>query len=588
MSGKIVTGVIALLMATTASVQAQDVNASPAYGSTSLGAGFQPDPRSVAVQAGGAISANTLDAYCSGFISHQPSHNLEYSAGDYELFLSAASDADTVLVVNAPDGSWHCNDDAPGQGLNAGISFAEPQSGLYNIWVGSLDFGGGYEPAMLHMSELGFSSENIFSRSPNALLQPNAASLSLRAGFDEDPRIVTVQAGGDLDGSRATSGQCWGSISEAPDVWLDYSANEDFDLYLSMESASDTTMMVLAPDGNWLCDDDSAGNLNPGIHIASPMSGRYAIWSGRFSDGSLADASLFVSELGFGGNADAVAVVDPDLPGLYGSDHLLAGFAPDPHSIVMEAGGGIDIFEAVGQECRGFTTTAPSYDLTYQAGDLDLYISAYSDRDATLVVNAPDGSWRCDDDSAGDLNPGLHFNEPLSGAYQIWVGTYSEGGEAAAALHVSELGFGGEFEFESGLDVSLPATSGSISLASGFLPDPFEVDLGAGGTHSAEYAADSHCRGYVNEAPTYELEFTSGELPLYISAASETDTTLVINAPDGSWICNDDQDGFNPGVMISEPLSGIYDIWVGTYFRDEGVGARMSISEIGFPESEEF
>jgi len=587
MSAKIVTGVITLLMATTGLASAQDVNAPPAYGSTSLEAGFQPDPHTIPVQAGGAISANQLDEACFGYITHQPSYNLNYSASEYELFLSAASDADTVLVVNAPDGSWHCNDDAPGQGLNAGISFSDPQSGLYNIWVGSLDFGGGYEPAMLHMSELGFSSENIFSRSPNALLSPNADSLVLGAGFAEDPRVIPIQAGGDIDGGRATNGQCWGVISEAPDVWLDYSASDAFDLYLSMESASDTTMMVLAPDGNWLCDDDTAGNLNPGIHITSPQSGRYAIWGGRFSEGALADASLFVSELGFGGKVDIAAILGTDLPGLYGSETLVAGFAPDPHTIVMQAGGEVDIFEAVGQECRGFTTTAPSYELTYQAGDLDLYISAYSDRDTTLVVNMPDGSWRCDDDSAGSLNPGLHFNEPVSGQYRVWVGTYSEGGEAEAALHVSELGFGGEFEFESGLDYSLPATAGSVSLASGFMPDPYEVDLGAGGTHSAEYAADAHCRGYVAEAPTFELDYTASELALYISAVSETDTTLVINAPDGSWVCNDDNDGFNPGVIFDQPMSGVYDIWVGTYFRDEGVSARMSISELGFPASEE-
>jgi hypothetical protein len=574
---------IAILVASFVSAHAQDWEATPAYGSRSLDAGFREDPTSIPVRAGGAISANQVDTNCYGFITHQPSFNLNYDAGSYELFLSAASDVDAVLVVNAPDGSWHCNDDAPGDfGLNPGISFSDPMDGLYNIWVGSLSSGSGFEPAMLHISELGFSSENVYSRSPNALLTPHSGQLNLTAGFSDDPRDIAVQAGGDIDVSRATGGQCYGSVSEAPDVWLDYSSSEAFDLYVSMVADVDTTLAILGPLGEWHCDDDSAGDLNPGVHISDPQSGRYAVWAARFSEGPLADASLYVSELGFQGVADEPDVLDFSLPSNYGSTEVTAGFSPDPHNVDLQAGGGVDVFAAVGQGCRGFASMAPDYDLTYEAGQLDLYVSATSEGDTTLIVNAPDGTWWCDDDGAGNLNPGVHFDEPLSGRYDIWVGTYNEGGFEAATLHISELGFGDEYEATQSLDFALPANFGDVTLQGGFTPDPYAVDLIAGGNVAVEMAVGAQCVGYVTEAPDFELTFTPGELALFVSATSETDTTLLINSPDGTWYCNDDNEGFNPGIEFEAPLDGVYDIWVGTYREGDGAEATLRISELGF------
>ena len=222
-------------------------------------------------------------------------------------------------------------------------------------------------------------------------------------GFSDDPRTVAVQAGGDLDASRGTSGQCWGQVSEAPDVWLNYAASDSFDLFLSMQADADTTLVVQDPTGAWHCDDDEAGDLNPGVHIQNPETGRYAIWGGRYSQGSLVDATVFISELGFLGGVVEPAVLDYSLPSNYGSVELEAGFAPDPHNVDVMAGGEVSVFDAIGDNCRGFASTAPDYDLTYEAGSLDLYISATSEGDATIVVNAPDGSWWCDDDSAGCL-----------------------------------------------------------------------------------------------------------------------------------------------------------------------------------------
>jgi hypothetical protein len=99
---------------------------------------------------------------------------------------------------------------------------------------------------------------------------------------------------------------------------------------------------------------------------------------------------------------------DPSAEPYYGSVSLSAGFADDPHEVAISAGGSVDA-SALGAGCVGMIGDPPDFDLTYEAGTLPLYISATSSSDVSLIINMPDGSWACDDDSAGDLNPGLHL-----------------------------------------------------------------------------------------------------------------------------------------------------------------------------------
>ena len=71
-------------------------------------------------------------------------------------------------------------------------------------------------------------------------------------------------------------------------------------------------------------------------------------------------------------------------------------------------------------------------------GNLPLVISVSSNRDTTLVVNGPNGRWYCDDDSGEGLNPSLRFGSPMSGQYDIWIGSYS-GDYVSGTLSISEL-----------------------------------------------------------------------------------------------------------------------------------------------------
>ena len=61
---------------------------------------------------------------------------------------------------------------------------------------------------------------------------------------------------------------------------------------------------------------------------------------------------------------------------------------------------------------------------------------------------------------------------------------------------------------------------------------------------------------------------------------SNEDTSLVINLPNGSWLCDDDAgDGLNPMLKITSPASGIYDIYVGTIASNFSPGTVLYISE---------
>lgn len=266
-------------------------------------------------------------------------------------------------------------------------------------------------------------------------------------------------------------------------------------------------------------------------------------------------------------SATGAAAQDASATATYGQTRLRSGFTPDPHSIRITAGGSIDA-SRIGSPCTGSIANAPDYEVTYTAGSLPLYIYAQADSDTTLVVNGPDGQWYCDDDSNGGLNPQVTFNSPRSGTYDIWVGTFG-GGTAAATLHISELSdedSGPDPDDSSAMpDASLRATYGEVSLRNGFTPDPHRVSLTAGGSVPASNVSSS-CSGSIAVAPDYQVTYTAGSLPLVFRSQSSSDTTLVINDPDGQWSCDDDGwQSNNAEIRFDKPMSGVYDVWVGVY-----------------------
>lgn len=116
-----------------------------------------------------------------------------------------------------------------------------------------------------------------------------------RLSTDEAGQVsVTVQAGGPLDVRALLGPQCPGFASDQPNYAVEITGSQQATITFYATSPVDTTMVVQRPNGDWICDDDSGGNLDPLIRgILDP--GTYNIWIGTFSPGRSAMATLTVS-----------------------------------------------------------------------------------------------------------------------------------------------------------------------------------------------------------------------------------------------------------------------------------------------------
>ncbi|MCH8495122.1 MAG: hypothetical protein LAT57_05755 [Balneolales bacterium] len=118
----------------------------------------------------------------------------------------------------------------------------------------------------------------------------------------------------------------------------------------------------------------------------------------------------------------------------------------------------------------------------------------------------------------------------------------------------------------------------TVSLRAGFLPDPYIVDLLAGGPSQVPQRG---CEGYINlAAPDLDLNYEAGRYPLSIYAQSNAYVTLLVYTPQGEWICESNTGNMgNALIFFENPQSGNYNIWVGARHIDNYPEATVSFSE---------
>ncbi len=131
---------------------------------------------------------------------------------------------------------------------------------------------------------------------PNWRADPMFDTINLEAGFTPDPTTRTFAAGGS---DAFTLGSCSGFVNNsAPDIDLNWGGGGST-LTISAVAASDVVLIVRTPDGRWLCDDDSAGNLNAKLTLANARAGNYNIWIGTAANtDEVVEAILGISEVG--------------------------------------------------------------------------------------------------------------------------------------------------------------------------------------------------------------------------------------------------------------------------------------------------
>lgn len=125
----------------------------PTYGTITLEGGF--DSSELRMQAGGRIDASYLGGDCVGFAASAPDLRVQWrGGGGLRISFRADGRGDATLLVNLPDGSWACNDDASLLTTNPRVDLRDAPAGQYDIWVGNFD-GPELIPGVLRIVELG-------------------------------------------------------------------------------------------------------------------------------------------------------------------------------------------------------------------------------------------------------------------------------------------------------------------------------------------------------------------------------------------------------------------------------------------------
>lgn len=96
---------------------------------------------------------------------------------------------------------------------------------------------------------------------------------------------------------------------------------------------------------------------------------------------------------------------------------------------------------------------------------------------------------------------------------------------------------------------------------------PNHYSVTAGGSQSLRNCGWNHS-GHVISRPDFEFRIDGLENyhRLQFRVNGSCDTVLLVNDASGNWHFNDDGgSNFDPLLNVTNPSSGVYDVWVGTY-----------------------
>ncbi len=293
-------------------------------------------------------------------------------------------------------------------------------------------------------------------------IKASLVTLDLEAGFPLDPTFVSVQAGGPVDSSLLRQ-DCKGFINQYPVVTVNWTGTAPF-VKAFFLSDSDTTMLVVTPDGQTLCNDDANENLlDPVIEIENPMSGEYHIWVGSYAKNQLVPGVLVLTanpELNIGTFDLGSLIRRPPLPEvkpapapishtatltetikaqIAAAPALKAGSGP--LTVDITATGDIPLFQLglENEACNGLIAAVPDHILRWPAEGEALRIYFEGDADSTLLVVGPGGAVACSDDveQGANINPLIALDNAPAGPYLIWVGRFNPDAPVTGQLTVT-------------------------------------------------------------------------------------------------------------------------------------------------------
>ncbi len=282
-----------------------------------LQAGYIMDPYLLPVIGKSEKAATDFQKGCNGFTSAAPNVVVNWAGATDQLSFFIYGDADAVLVIQQPDGSFLCNDDA---GLNTTdplVKIANPAPGSYKVFAGTaakdapaLGFLAITQAEMddARLADLDLTS--VLRRrerpgllalpqlDPQALLtgrRPIFGSAELQAGFK--PVQVFAAGGGDIAAFRMEDKKlaCAGFISAVPSYGFTWTGKSQ-GLRLFFEAQKDSALAVVTPDGRVLCGINAApDNLNPVVDVAAPAAGQYKVYVASMTPNTVAPGRLTIT-----------------------------------------------------------------------------------------------------------------------------------------------------------------------------------------------------------------------------------------------------------------------------------------------------
>jgi len=332
---------------------------------------------------------------------------------------------------------------------------------------------------------------------------------------------IDLLAGGSVDASTV-GGACVGNIANAPDVQLEVQSNGR--LTFRTLSDGDTTLVINTANGDWICDDDSGGDLNALIDLANPATGIYDIWVGEW-DGEYADATLSIDQ--GGGGAPLVAGGGSSMP--VGIERLERG-------VLQEGDGTRDGF-----------AFADTYTVAGTNGEELVFDLRSTDFDTYLLVRAPNGEEFYNDDYEGDTSRSLlSLTLTQNGNYTVLASSF----------------FGEE--------------TGAYTLA---ISRPTETAPQERIAENGSLAAGDATRGSTGSfVDTFEFDGAPGRRVAIDLTSTAFDTYLILVAPSGAITENDDFDSLGHSRIETELTeTGTYRVQVTSYAAGETGNYTLTI-----------
>ncbi len=554
---------------------AQDLSGESLNGTVTLNGGFLPDPHVVDIVPGGDTVVADLGAGCTGYIfAAQPDLKVVLDSASTQFGIFVNSNIDTTLVVNDPNGVWHCNDDASFlTNSNPGVTFTKPASGTYDIWVGtysdvgtdgtgrlvltewstsdwaSMDLGGGGGSAIVSngidfgddlssWANDGECDDPRFEGEGTATTLLDADMYHDATDCNEAFASGTIQlaggaSGGDA-GGEALAGQQRGRLDTTDPQLSDssyvdrytFQGNAGSTTIIDLRSADfDTYLRVTAPSGEQFTNDDYEGSVERSmLSLNLTENGEYTV-----------EATSYVAEVTGSYTLDMTSDLQSAPVDLENTGSLTSS------DVTFSDGEYYDSYTFEGQPGQ-------SVQIDLNSDDFDTY----------LVLEGPDGQRESNDDADSTAHSQIVTQLSQLGTYTVHVTSYGGGETGDYVVSISQGSGGGGGQVASNDSVGLglgQSTGGSLDAA-----DTRSED----GKYQDVYSFEGNAGG------TLSVDLSSGEF----------DTYLTIVAPSGQTFENDDFDGSTSRSVVdfTLPESGRYRIIATTYASDTTGSYQLALS----------